>query len=149
MPRRTTTACALAVLLILPAALIRADDAPKGDKDLDGDWEMVSAVRGGQPLPQPEAGKPVLTIKGDTATLKLGDKMSKATIKVDASKTPKTIDITAVEGDAAGMTMLGIYEVKGDELRMCRDDPGKDRPKELVSKEGSGATLAAFKRVKE
>ena len=39
-----TTAGALA--LFLPA-LLRADDQPKGDKDLDGEWEMQSIVEDG------------------------------------------------------------------------------------------------------
>ena len=42
MPR-LLTACSLTALLILPA-LLRADDPPKGDKDLEGTWEVVSVA---------------------------------------------------------------------------------------------------------
>jgi uncharacterized protein (TIGR03067 family) len=68
------------------------------------------------------------------------------TIKVDTSKTPKTIDILFPE---KGRDMLGIYEIKGDELHLCASDSGKDRPTEFSAKEGSGWRLATFKRVKK
>src|ERR1700720_3417383 len=117
MLRRTLTVSAFVALLLLPAALLRAD-APKGDKDLDGDWEMVSTVRDGKDVAPPGEGKALLTINGDSVTFKMGDMSHKGTIKVDASKTPKTLDLMPADGPQAGKTLVGIYEVKGDELRV-------------------------------
>ena len=148
MLRRTLTATALALLPFLPAALLRADDAPKGDKDLDGSWELVSTVRDGKEMP-PQDKKFVLTIKGESVTVKVGEDSHEATIKADPSKTPKALDLTFGDGPQKGKTAKAIYEVKGDELRVCHGDPDADRPTELASKEGSGLMLATLKRVKK
>ena len=144
---RRTFPAAAALLLLLPAALLRADDAPKGDKELDGEWEIKSLLRGGKEPPE-DAPKPSATIKGDQLILKFGDKEYKTTFQVDPTKTPKTMDVKMEEGPHKGETMKAIYEVKGDELRLCHDEPGKDRPTEFTSKE-PGEVLAVWKRVKK
>ncbi len=148
MPRRFLALSALAVLPLLPA-LLRADDSPKGDKDLDGTWETVSAIRDGKDLPQPADGKIVITVAGDSLTIKVGDAEHKAAIVVDASKTPRTLDVIPEDGAQKGKTMKAIYEVKGDQLKVCHGDPDAERPKELASKEGSGLVLTTLKRVKK
>ena len=145
MPRSILTASALA-LLVLPAGLLRADDA-KGDKDLDGQWEIKSMLRGGKEPPE-DAPKPELTVKGDVLTVKIGDRTFQATVQADPTKTPKTIDMTLSEGPHKGETVKGIYEVKGDELRVCHGEPGADRPTEFASK-GEGEVLGVWKRVKK
>ena len=67
-----------------------------------------------------------------------------AQLKLDTSKTPHTIDV--VLPGTGGMSALGIYEVKGDDLSWCFADPGKDRPTKLSGKD---YTLMTFKRVKK
>ena len=57
--------------------------------------------------------------------------------------------MTPDDGPNKGKTLVGIYEVKGDELKVCHGDPGADRPKEIASKEGSGLSLITLKRVKK
>ena len=148
MIRRTLTASGLILCLLAPATL-RSAEAVKGDKDLDGDWEAVSMIRDGKEGKPPGENKMVVTIKGDAITFKQGDDDHKGTIKVDTSKTPKTMDLMPEDGPAKGKTLVGVYEIKGDELRVCHGEPGKDRPAELSSKEGSGLMLITFKRVKK
>jgi uncharacterized protein (TIGR03067 family) len=149
MPPRTRTALPLAVLLLLPAAVLRADDAPKGDKDLDGDWERVSTVRDGQNRPFADRTRQVMIIQGDAVTMTTGKVVQTGTLQIDSGKTPKVADFVPDFGPQKGMTLPGIYEVKGDELTFCRAEPGKDRPTELSSREGSGWTLITFKRVRK
>ena len=81
MTRRLVIIPALAAVLLLPAALLRADEPAKGDKDLDGDWEVVSIVRDGKE--QTQAHKPVVTIKGDSLSFKEGNETQKGKIKAD------------------------------------------------------------------
>jgi len=146
MPRRLPTACVLSALLLLPA-LLRADDATQGDKDLDGMWEATATTHDAQDRNAPMVGKGVWTIAGDTLTTKAGDMDArKATIKVDASKTPKTLDLTPQDGPDKGKTYLCVYTLKGDDLRICFADAGKDRPTEIAAKFGSGWTIVALKR---
>jgi uncharacterized protein (TIGR03067 family) len=70
-------------------------------------------------------------------------------LKIDATKKPEIIDVTAEEGRAKGETRLSIYEVKDDKLRICQARSGEDRPAEFSSKEGAGWTLKTFKRVRK
>ena len=145
MTRRTPTVAA--VLLLLSAALLRADDSPKGDKDLQGTWEAVACVRDGKDQP-PDKGAIVATVEGDALTLKVGDEARKCSLKVDASRTPRSMDVLPEDGPHKGETIKAVYEIKGDELRVCHGEPGADRPTGLSAKEGSGLTVMTFKRVK-
>ena len=44
------------------------------------------------------------------------------------------MNITGQKGPNEGKTFLAIYELKGDELRVCYDLTGKSRPAEFASK---------------
>ena len=148
MTPRTLTATVLAVLL-LPAALLRAHDATKvQDKELEGDWEAASFIHEGKDEPQ-APGKILLMIHGDALTLKVGDDVRKATITVDATTSPRAIDLAYESGPDKGKTIRGVYEVKGDELRICHGDAAKDRPTEIASREGSGYSVGVWKRLRK
>jgi uncharacterized protein (TIGR03067 family) len=138
----------LVVLVVgLLAAAEQKDDAKKEQDKLQGTW---AAVEGGPPGGQ-------LTFAGDKFTIrdtKENKDVAKGTFKVDPSKKPKTIDMTVTEdsegGKYKGKTSLGIYELDGDQLKWCANEPGKtERPKEFV-KEASGDRylLITFKRHK-
>lgn len=135
----------LAVVLLLPA-LLRADDVPEVDKDLEGEWELQSIVRDGKEGPPPDP-RPVITIRGSVLGFRIGDQTRTSTVWVDADK--KLIDVRADEGPDKGKVRKGVYEIKDDVLRICQAGEGKDRPTEVSSKEGSGLTLVTLKRVKK
>jgi uncharacterized protein (TIGR03067 family) len=90
------------------------------------------------------------TVKGDRYTVSRYRKVAgKGTIKLDATKKPRTIDaLPAVAAGNAG-AILGIYEFDGNRLKLCFARPGMPRPTELRSKEGSGHTLTVWQREKE
>jgi hypothetical protein len=46
-------------------------------------------------------------------------------------------------------TRLGIYELNGDTLRICRAEAGEERPMEFKSKEGTQTILSVAKRQKK
>lgn len=143
------TVLSLAFVLAVGGAKA-ADDVSRADLEkLQGEWVMVSAQRDGKEMPAEEAAKMLRVVKGDGYVLTRDDKVvAKGTIKLDASKTPRAIDVTRSEGDGAGKSALGIYEVDGDMQKVCLAQPGKDRPTEFSAKEGSGHTLAVWKRKK-
>jgi uncharacterized protein (TIGR03067 family) len=89
-----TLVVGLAAVLLLPT-LVRANDEPKGDKDLDGQWRSTSFSLDGEKFKGD--GNTVLMIDGKNLTFQTADNpahKSTATFKVDTAKTPHTIDMS-------------------------------------------------------
>jgi uncharacterized protein (TIGR03067 family) len=67
---------------------------------------------------------------------------------VDPAKTPKTIDLT-VKVDDKTFTLLGIYQLENDDLKLClAAEPGVKRPTEFKTENGAGVGLFVLKREK-
>jgi uncharacterized protein (TIGR03067 family) len=142
------------MLVVLAAALLLGadvkDDIKKDKQALQGDWTLVSMERGGKTLDlTAEENVPKkITIKDDVILATLKDNTEhKANFKIDPSQKPKSIDVTPE--DNKDHTMLGVYSVDGDMLKICIDEPNAGRPKELSTKEGSETVLVVFKRDKK
>jgi uncharacterized protein (TIGR03067 family) len=138
------------VLGILAAADPKEDASRKDLEKMQGDWAAVSMVNDGFTVPDDDAQAYFRTIKGDHYTVFRYDRaIGKGTLKLDATKTPRAID--ALPDGPAGKAgpVLGIYEFEGETIKVCFARPGKDRPKALVSKEGSGHTLTVWGREKK
>src|SRR5262249_7700440 len=122
-------------------------------KKLKGTWTLVSGQVDGKPVSEENVKKSKITRDGEKASLvtpHVSDKPIKATIKVDPTRTPKEMDFTRSEGPNANTPILAIYEFDGeDKYRICYDPSGKSRPKEFVSKEGTGFILHVWKRQKD
>jgi len=76
-----------------------------------------------------------LTIDATKFTLELAGKKIEGTYALDASKTPKHVDLTITSGSDAesmrfeGKTSKGLYELEGDHLKWLAQEPGiEDRP---------------------
>ncbi len=146
----------LQILLVLFTGLLLAADAPKADatkKDMElfqGTWTVYVVERDGMPVPEDEIKALRLTVQGNKRTLKVGDEVrAQSTFKLDASKSPKWIDVTLESGDMKGQTFHGIYEIDADTQKTCITLKGDERPKDFTSKEGSGHLLQIFKRIKK
>jgi uncharacterized protein (TIGR03067 family) len=146
-------ACVAAGLAVAAAVAV-ADDKPKEkpNKDLEpfqGTWAVVSIEQEGMAIPEEHTKGLTLVVKGNERRLEQdGEVKSKATFKVDPGKKPKAIDIEVSDGPLAGRTILGIYEVKDDTLKVCLAIEGDDRPDDFSAKEGSGRQLQVFKKQK-
>ena len=132
---------------------ILADDKAELEKEarkFQGTWTFESSVTGGEELPADDLKMFVVIFEGDKHTVKKGDEVIQVgTQKLDPSKSPKTIDVTMVEGPHKGMVMLGIYEIDADTLKVCFDPEGKKRPTEFKSASGSKNFVNVHKRVKK
>jgi uncharacterized protein (TIGR03067 family) len=122
----------------------RAGDA----KRFEGTWQAVSVTHDGKELAKEKTEKMTLTVKGDRYTLKTASETIEGTHKLDPSKDPRTIDALRSAGPDRGKKILGIYELTGDMYKVCFAPPGKARPTEFSSKEGSGNRLIVMKREK-
>ncbi len=59
-----------------------------------------------------------LVIKDDKYTVTVGEKTDQGTLKRDTKAKPMTLDIVGTEGPNKGKTILAIYELKGDTLKV-------------------------------
>jgi uncharacterized protein (TIGR02246 family) len=123
-------------------------------KALQGTWITMKLVSDGKvemdlhELPK-EGPVSTLTYDGHKWLLKLGAQvLASGTSKLDPSRAPKHIDLTHESGPLKGQITLGIYQLAGDEYTGCIAAPGKERPSEFSSKEGSGRRLVVNKREK-
>jgi uncharacterized protein (TIGR03067 family) len=89
-----------------------------------------------------------LVIKSDQYTVTVGAQTDKGTVKLDPSKKPKEIDIVGTEGPNKGKTILAIYELDKDTLKVCYDLSGKARPTEFKTKADTMQFLVTYAREK-
>jgi uncharacterized protein (TIGR03067 family) len=132
---------------LLIATTLPAQDT-KGELDkLQGEWTWVSGEVKGVKGDKDKNAKQKLVIKGDQWILTVPQGETQWTIKIDASKDPKWIDIT--RNDKKEIEFQGIYKLEGDTLSVCRiiTASKRDRPKEFKTTAESGQLLV-WKRVK-
>lgn len=124
--------------------------AAKSDQDLlNGTWEIVASEINGKrdEMPAELRGKFHWVFTGDKIRATDAEGGYEATWSIDASKNPKTFDMTIISGSDKGSATLGLYELDGDNLKLCYGEnrpAGKIRPTEIRSTKDYG--IAYFKR---
>jgi uncharacterized protein (TIGR03067 family) len=130
-------------VICLLAALLAAGCGKKDDQQaLTGSWKVVSAEEGGKPPEETIKKTKVLIIDTDFS---LHDANGRRTMKykIDATKSPKHIDL-----DWDNHVQPGIYELSGDDLKVCFDQAGKTRPTAFKTEAGDKVLLLVLKREK-
>jgi uncharacterized protein (TIGR03067 family) len=105
------------VLVVVAVLLLAADKDPKkGDNKLQGTWQVTSAKARGKNVPLESLGIERIKIKGDKITLLKGAKVVKTFgLSLDPSKKPKWMNWIYEKG----VSLPGIYALKGKVLRIC------------------------------
>lgn len=141
---KTCTLFAAGLVLAGTSYLALAGDTET--KALQGTW---NAAKGDE--------KMQLVLDGSKFTLQMHGKKVKGTFTTDAAKKPKTIDMLVTEvSDAEGQkykgkTSKGLYEIDGNKLKWCANEPGKDeRPDAFPSDPDKSKSLfLVFERAKK
>lgn len=142
----------LALSFVLTAGLFAAaddkTDAPEESKKLQGKWVATSLRHGDTEAPKDEIakGKVTLSIDGDKFVFVTPKETHKGTFTVDASKSPKHMDLVVSNKDEKKVTILCVYEFDGETLRMAGSQ--KTRPKDFESRL-SGSIVVKLKRAKD
>ena len=138
------------VFLLVVSPLLAAEPDP-AKKDLDalqGAWSVESLEYNGKELK--DKYKISFTCKGNVMTVegdgKVRKEYAKLALKLDPTTMPKCLDMTVADGIQKDAVMEGLYEIKGDQLRICVKVFDKDRPTEFKAPEGSNAVLLTLKR---
>ena len=141
-------ALCLAILSHFPSPAAAEDDSEKDLKSMAGDWVPVLMQLNGKKQPDKVAKSIKLTIAGDKYNTVAGDEKDEGTLKVDASKTPREMDITPSVGPNKGKLLPCIYELKGNELKVCYGLNGTERPADFkASEDAKGVVmLITYKR---
>jgi len=126
---------ALAAAIALPVLETDRDARKKAvEKELkllEGTWDVVAL---GEPEKDDDPKVIGLRYIFSGGTFKFehgGERMGGGTIRVDPSRSPKTLDLTLRDRS----TFLAIYDLRGDELRWCMGYFGIDRPTRFSAKD--------------
>jgi uncharacterized protein (TIGR03067 family) len=137
-------------VVLISAPVLRGGDA-KADLDkFQGTWDVTGYERNGEKFPVK-----AITFTGDNMKryAVAGDPSPSRpewAIKLDPSKKPRAIDAMVLTGPQKGKTRVGIYQLEGDELKLCFARPDvKERPGEFKSTEGSELEVITLKRSKK
>lgn len=127
-------------------------EVQKGLKQLEGVWNEVATEMDGKKreTPADDSFMSILTFKGDELTeKKKGDKIDKLSrsgkIRIDPTKTPKRLEFFI---SGAKQSAKEVYELRGDELKVCSILGSNSFPSEITGKKPQHL-LVTYKRVKK
>jgi uncharacterized protein (TIGR03067 family) len=139
----------IGALRVVGTGAFAAEQAGGNDADkIQGTWTVVSMHDSGRPAP-PEKIKSVKFVitKDKMAIVEGGGEKEAVKYALDATKKPKWIDFTSKNGGK----MLGVYELDGDNLKICFNerDGGERSTKFASEKDSPNDVLIILKRDKK
>jgi uncharacterized protein (TIGR03067 family) len=143
---------AVAAIASLVGALDGADEKARVVaaelKKFEGNWKFEMVEVEGETVPLDESLADRLIFRGDRFTAKTRRESATGVFKVDPTVTPKTIEVTMLDGPSKGKTHHGIYKLEGDRYTVCMAFEGRPVPTQFATRPGSGCILEVLKREK-
>lgn len=133
------------VLATLAVASAQPTDEMKASA---GKWTVGKATLGGKDITKAFKGVELVLAPDGGYSLTIGGETDKGTVKVDAARTPKEMDIVGTDGPNKGKTIKTIYKLDGDTMTVCYELGDGPRPTAFESKAGTKVFLAEYKRAK-
>jgi uncharacterized protein (TIGR03067 family) len=151
--KRVMKAALLTVLAMAGVATLvqAAGQSAQVDKDaLQGVWVAKSMESDGKPVPPEEVNRIRFTFRGDKLLMQgnfKDDREEECGYKIDPKSSPKQLDVIP---PMVKQPILGIYEVKGDELKVClrHASSSEGRPTEFATKQDSRLILIVLQKQK-
>jgi uncharacterized protein (TIGR03067 family) len=150
------SAVLLASVLLLvgcstPSSAVKSDAAQGSSgheisQMIRGTWIPLSAELAGQPFPQQVLNTIQLILTENRYTAVVAGAKDAGDLTLYPNQHPNAMDILGTEGPNKGRTILAIFELSGDSLKICYDLEGKTRPSEFKSNPGTKQFLAHYKR---
>ena len=143
-----TSMCGLvAPLAIVCMAVGQDNDESKKELErMQGVWRVVSSQVGDEAALEAEFKKRKVTIKGNILTYEYGNEQKEKRVgTIKLSPKTKAFDWVWTSPET---TMMAIYELKGDDLKIGFGNDGLMRPKQFVMGKEDVVWLLVLKRVK-
>ena len=140
------------IALIVPCLAMVLQPITRGADDakdsLQGVWVAQSVETDGKAAPADVVKRMRFTFKGDKLFIKGNfddDREEECDYKIDSKQSPKHLDFSPPKEKKP---VLGIFAVKGDELKVCLRHGGSSdgRPKKFTTKADSNLVLIVFKK---
>jgi uncharacterized protein (TIGR03067 family) len=135
------------IWLTLPGSVGRSAAADRDE--LQGTWIATAIEINGKAEPLREVLQTRFIFKGDKLQIRHSKDKGRAeegTFKTNRDSSPRQLDFTMKK-----KTLAGIYEVKGDTLKLCFETGGdpKKRPTRFATTRKDELVLVVFKRQKQ
>jgi uncharacterized protein (TIGR03067 family) len=118
MIRAGSAILAMAWSAAVMAAVATAAQSGSARTELEGAWQARTVEQDGKPAPAETVARTRYTFKGKQLLVRgnyATDREDEMTVAADASETPRSLDLT----DVNGYEIAGIYELKDDVLTIC------------------------------
>jgi len=138
-------------LLVFSLATVAADDPQKKDdaESLKGTWKAISVKQGGQEIPTEFVKLMTFNFDGKKYVQKVQDQSEEGNYSIDASQSPKTIDLDIKTGNDQGKKQIGIYKFEDGKLTFVVAKAGsKERPKSFKPEESADVIEFVLEREK-
>jgi len=112
----------------------------------EGEWQFVSLEIDGNEMPAAMLTQSRLLVDGDRFRTESPESNYEGIFTLDVDADPPHIDIEFVEGPEAGQWSYGIYDIDGDQMRLCLGLAGASRPVRFGTAAGSGHALERLRR---
>ena len=115
-------------------------------RSMEGTWAYRSLEVDGQAIPPAMLTQSLLLIDGDRFRMESPEATYEGIFTIDVEQAPHRIDIDFIEGPEAGNRCEGLFELSGDDFRICLGLAGSSRPERFASAAGSGHALEELVR---
>lgn len=139
-------------VMIVPCLAMALQSIARGADDskdsLQGVWVAQSMEADGKAAPADAVRRMRFTFKGDSLFIKGNfddDREAECPYKIDPKQSPKHLDFSPPKEKKP---ILGIYDVKGDELKVClrHASSSEGRPTRFATQADSKLVLIVFKK---
>ncbi|MBS1708311.1 MAG: TIGR03067 domain-containing protein [Armatimonadetes bacterium] len=115
-------------------------------RSMEGTWEFVTLEVDGNQLPPSMLSGSRILMDGDRFRTESPEADYEGVFTIDVEADPATIDIEFVAGPEAGNWSYGIFELDGDDLRICLGLTGAVRPTAFETAAGRAHALETLRR---
>ena len=135
-------------LFLIAVCRLNAGDEKSDLERVQGSWEIVALSEKGKDIPKSELEALTVVIDKDMFTTYEKDQVAvKYRIKIDSSKTPRTIDFTHLMGESKDKTEPGILRFDNDDrVTLVLDETRKGRPTVFEGKETESYSVLVLKK---